>query len=246
MIDVGAGFTPAQNRATARAAPTKNGSPENSNDFIVLNDKTPSLQQFLNLLVSPNLPITRMTGAGRPEILLRQDLSLKGETRMKKLATALCVVLVVFAFSAWAGTPTPGKYQSTIVSVNPTFNGQTATAEVKTEGTKSIATVLFSDAKEVWTWDGTTLLQQEYDLTTNQPTKQYTATNKDGKYVLACKDTTNNTCDGDKDLDARTYWTINTGSNSFTYTVYGVDSAKKADAAAQPVKRHEIVFNTAK
>lgn len=165
---------------------------------------------------------------------------------MKKLFIVLAVVALFVSVTALAETLTAGKYQTTIVSVNPTINGQPATAEVKTEGTKTVATVLFKDGKEVWTWDGTTLLQQEFDLTTNQQTKQYSATNQNGKYVITCKDKTNNICDGDKDLDARTYWTINTGTNTFTYTLYRVDPAKATDTTAQPVKRHEMVFNVTK
>lgn len=164
---------------------------------------------------------------------------------MKKLLAVLFVVVLFVSVSAFAENVAPGKYQTTIVSTNPTFNGQTATAETKTEAGKTIATVNFKDSKEVWTWDGNTLLQQEFDLT-GKETLRYNAVNQNGKYVIECKDKTNNACDGNKDLDARTYWTVTTGANSFTYVTYRVDPAKAADATAQPTERHKMVFNTAK
>ncbi len=163
---------------------------------------------------------------------------------MKKLATALCVVLVAFAFSAWAGTLTPGTYKGTSTSsILPEVNGQTATATVKTEGNKVIATVVTKDGTEVWTWDNSVLRQDELDAAGKVATT-YSAKLVDGKYQVNCADRAKNICDAE--IDASASWAINNTDNSFTYTYYNIAKNQKTNPTTQNAERIKTVFTLAK
>jgi len=168
---------------------------------------------------------------------------------MKKLFMLVAVLLVPVLAEAGVNTLTPGHYEGTIVdSINPSMKGLKLNADVKTEGSNVVATVTYEGGKEVWTWTDTTLTQEEIDLATNKPVRQYgavaatTPTGSQQRYAIRCTDKAKNVCDAG--IDSRNAWEIETGANSLKYTVYGVASAvEKANPAATAIKRHEFVFS---
>lgn len=163
---------------------------------------------------------------------------------MKKMLVAAAVVALVLPALAWSATA-PGKYQGTITSVLPDLNGKKCTAEVKNEGTNTVATVVYDNGdKEVWTWNDKMLDQKEYDKT-GKMTQQYGATaTTPGTYNINCKDKVKNDCDAG--VDARNYWTIRANPDAFTYQVFGVPKEKKGDPTAKVERRHEFAFKLAK
>lgn len=174
---------------------------------------------------------------------------------MKKLlVVAVALALALPAITASASTYTasfaPGKYTGTIKSVIPDLNGKPATLEIKQLGSKVVATAEFAGSKEVWTWDDTTLDQQEINPTTSATVANYKAlaagTPQGAKqtFNINCTDKTKNVCDAGADF--RNYWVLEGTPTNFTYTVYGVDPAKKTDTALKAVERHKFVFNKAK
>ena len=107
---------------------------------------------------------------------------------MKKSLMVLVALFVCVALSAQAETLTTGKYAGTTTSIVPEINGQTATADVKTEGTKTVANITYPDnTKEVWTWDGTKLVQQELDAT-GKVVASYTANNVNEIGRASCRE----------------------------------------------------------
>lgn len=171
---------------------------------------------------------------------------------MKRLLTlavvvALSLPVVAGAASNYTGNFQAGTYTGTVTSVIPAIDGKPATMEVKQIGNKVIATVSFEGGKEVWTWDNNKLNQQEIDLKKNTVAMTYdanakgTPTGTKQTYYINCKDTANNVCDAGADY--RNYWILDTNGNKITYTVFGVDPAKKADKSLKATKRHEFVLN---
>lgn len=162
---------------------------------------------------------------------------------MKKWMFVVAVIALVVPALAWSA-PMSGKYSGSFVfSVDPSLNGKPSTAEVKSEGNKSIATVTTADSKEVWTWDGKTLNQKEYD-NAGKVTQEYTATLQGDKYVINCKDRAKNECDAG--IDSRNYWQIKETPESISYMVFGVSRDKKGDTSAKAEKRHQAELKLVK
>lgn len=159
---------------------------------------------------------------------------------MKKLMVVAVVVALALPAICMAGTAKPGKYEGKVTfSVDPKLNGQNVTADVKTEGTSTVATITYAGGKEIWTWNDKTLDQKEVD-NTGKVLQQYKANFANGKYELNCTDKAKNV--GDAGIDCRNYWTINTTPDGFTYEVFGVGKDKQTDATAKAQKRHTFAF----
>lgn len=173
---------------------------------------------------------------------------------MKKLLVIVAVLALTLPVVASASNYTTafkaGKYNGTINSVLPALNGKPVTMEVTTKGNDVVATVTYEGGKEVWTWNDTTLNQQEFDLATNKMTMQYGAkapaatTGTSQKFEVNCKDKAKNDCDAG--VDARNYWVLESSSpTTIKYIVFGIPKEKKGDPSIKAEKRHEFVFNKA-
>jgi hypothetical protein len=163
---------------------------------------------------------------------------------MKKILVAAVVVALALPALGWAGMPKAGKHEGKVTfSVDPKLNGQSLTADVKTEGSNTIATVSYAGGKEIWTWNDKMLDQKEVD-NTGKVLQEYKATFANGKYEVNCKDKAKNECDAG--IDARNYWVINTAPDgAWTYEVFGIAKDKKSDATVKAEKRHTFSFKTA-
>lgn len=162
---------------------------------------------------------------------------------MKKLMVVAVVVALALPAICMAGTAKPGKYEGKVTfSVDPKLNGQNVTADVKTEGTNTVATITYAGGKEIWTWNEKLLDQKEVD-NTGKVLQQYKANFANGKYEVNCANKAKNECDAG--IDSRNYWTINNTPDGFTYEVFGVAKDKKADTTAQAGKRHTFAFKAA-
>ncbi|MFH1874608.1 MAG: hypothetical protein ABH859_05415 [Pseudomonadota bacterium] len=160
---------------------------------------------------------------------------------MKKILMLAVMLVVVPSLAQAATTCHSGTYKGKLWSVSPDINKKEATLVVQQKGTDCVANFQAEGATEEWTITANnTLVQKEYD-TNGNVVATYKATLNGDKYFINCADKTKNVCDAG--IDARNYWVLKTTPTTFTYTVYGVDSAKKEDATATVNKRHEFTFN---
>ncbi|PIU55832.1 MAG: hypothetical protein COS89_06645 [Deltaproteobacteria bacterium CG07_land_8_20_14_0_80_38_7] len=163
---------------------------------------------------------------------------------MKKvLLLAVVFALVPLVVSASTPTCTNATFTGKVVeSISPDLKGKPVEVVMQQVGNKCVRNAKIGNDTEEWTTiDDKTLVQKEFGPDGKVATT-YTALYENGKYNIKC-DAARKNCDAG--IDSRNNWTLTLSpdTNTFTYTVYGVDSAKKADPNAPILKRHEFVLH---
>jgi len=158
---------------------------------------------------------------------------------MKKMLVLAVALVVVPALGFAATTCNPGTYKGSLWSISKDLNGKSGMLTVAKSGDKCVFNFKTEGSTETWEVAGNTLIQKEFD-NAGKVASQYTATLNGDKYVINCKDKAKNDCDGG--VDARNYWLLNSTTNGYTYTVYGVGTDNKSNPTAPVAKRHEFTF----
>lgn len=175
---------------------------------------------------------------------------------MKKIITVAIAVMAVSAVAQAAADSLitaikPGNYSAVLSSkIKPENNGKQATAKVEAKDNKVVVTFqeAGSTGKEVWTLDGKTLTQAEFDAAGKEVAKYaatatpQTATAPARTFAVNCADRAANKCDNN--IPSTYSWTIKPTADGFVYSMNGPQDKK--NPASPIVERGAYTFKMSK